>query len=452
MKKLRLVSICLILGVQLIAQNVYQQRQERTQWFQEARFGMFIHWGVYAIPARGEWVQTQEHISQTDYQKYVDAFNPVDYNPREWARTAKKAGMKYAVMTAKHHDGFCMFDSKYTDYKATKTPAGRDLIREFVEAFRAEGLKVGFYYSLIDWHHPDYPNVGNHPLVGDEEYSKKLFVWDNYLKYMQNQITELLTNYGKIDIMWFDYSWAEYSGEKWKATDLVKMVRKLQPRIIIDNRLGGNIELTKPEEYAGDFESPEQIIPAHPITDELGRPVPWEACITLNNDWGYSADDHYKSHRDVIRALVNVVSKGGNLLLNVGPDAKGRISQKSLDVLVNVGNWININSESIYGCGPAPFPKPEWGRFTMKGDTLFAHIIDSNIGQYYMKGMKGHISEPKMLSDDRELFIGPFWNGTRSYISDADIFFNLGPSSNGTYQLPDLIDTVVKFKLKSKSK
>lgn len=212
------------------------------------------------------------------------------------------------------------------------------------------------------------------------------------------------------------------------------------------------MEKADPEIYAGDFEGPEQIIPAHPILDELGRPVPWEACITLNNDWGYSVDNHYKSDKDVIRALVNVVSKGGNLLLNVGPDAKGKIPQKSLDVLAKVGQWMETNSESIYGCGPAPFPKPEWGRFTMKGDTLFAHITDSNIGQYYMKEMKGKISDAKMLSDDREMFIGPFWNGTRSYIDKNDVFFNLGPSSNGTYQLDDDIDTVVKFKLSDTKK
>ncbi|NDP19559.1 MAG: alpha-L-fucosidase [Paludibacter sp.] len=437
---------------QLFSQDVYQQREDRTKWFRDARFGMFIHWGVYAIPARGEWVQTNEHISAENYQKYVDAFNPTEYNPREWARAAKKAGMKYAIMTAKHHDGFCMFDSKYTDYKSVNSPAGRDLIREFVDAFRAEGLKVGFYYSLIDWHHPDYPNVGNHPMNGNKEYSKKKFNWDNYTTYMQNQVSELLTNYGKIDVMWFDYSWAEYSGEKWKATELVRMVKKLQPEIILDNRLGGNIELAKPEEYAGDFEGPEQIIPAHPILDQLGRNVPWEACITLNNDWGYSADNHYKTDKDVIRALVNVVSKNGNLLLNVGPDAKGRIPKKSLDVLSKVGEWMDINSESIYGCGSAPLSKPEWGRFTMKGDTLFAHITDSNMGQYYMPGMKGKICNGKMLSDDREMFIGTYWNGKRSYIDENDVFFNLGPSSNGTYQLDDEIDTVVKFKLSDTKK
>ena len=429
------------------SQSIYQQRQERTQWFRDARFGMFIHWGIYAIPARGEWVRNQEKLTIEDYQTYFETFDPVDYNPREWAKVAKDAGMKYVVMTAKHHDGFCLFDTEYNDYKSTNTPAGRDLVKEYVEAFRSEGLKVGFYYSLIDWHHPDYPNIGNHPMKSNPEWDRKIYDWDKYLNYMHNQVKELLTNYGKIDIMWFDYSFGEYSGDKWKSTELVNMVRELQPGIIIDNRLGGNMELSTPELYAGDFEGPEQVIPHDGIYDELGRPIPWEACITLNNNWGYSTNKDYKSAQDVIHALVNVVSKGGNLLLNVGPDAKGNIPDWSLEILSEVGDWMNLNGESIYGCGPAPFPKPEWGRFTMKGDTLYAHILGSNIGQYYMKGMKGKIENARMVFDGREVFIGPYWHGERSYIAEDDIFFNLGNPPQWTFPVPDKINTVVRFEL-----
>jgi alpha-L-fucosidase len=368
---------------------------------------MFIHWGIYAIPGRGEWVRNQEILSVEDYQNYFDTFNPVDYEPGEWAKIAKNAGMKYAVMTAKHHDGFCLFDSQLTDYKATNTPAGRDLIKEYVEAFRAEGLKVGFYYSLLDWHHPDYPHYGDgiHPMRNNEAWKGKKHDFDNYIKYMHGQVKELVSNYGKIDIMWFDFSYGDMSGEKWKATELVRMVRKLQPGIIVDNRLGGDMESEIPDYYAGDFEGPEQVIPHEGVFDVKGRRIPWEACITLNNNWGYSTNDDYKSPSDVILALVNCVSKGGNLLLNVGPDAKGRIPVKSQDVLKIVGEWIGLNGESIYGCGPAPYPKPEWGRFTMKGDTLFAHITDSNIGQYYMKGMKGKIKGGRTLFDGKEIFI-----------------------------------------------
>ena len=447
MRHLFIIGLLLFSILNVEAQSVYADREKRTEWFRHDRFGMFIHWGIYAIPARGEWVKTQEKLPEEKYQKYFDNFNPVDYNPKEWAKIAKHAGMKYVVLTAKHHDGFCLFDSEYTDYNATNTPAKRDLIAEYVEAFRAEGIKVGFYYSLIDWNHPDYPNVGNHPRKGDPGWDNKEYDFDKYVEYMHKQVRELLTNYGKIDIMWFDYSFGEYSGDKWKATELVKMVRELQPGIIIDNRLGGNMHLENPEVFAGDFEGPEQVIPHDGIYDELGRPIPWEACITLNNNWGYSTNKDYKSAQDVIHALVNVVSKGGNLLLNVGPDAKGNIPDWSLDILSEVGDWMDLNGESIYGCGPAPFPKPEWGRFTMKGDTLYAHILGSNIGQYYMKGMKDKIKNARMVFDGREVFIGPYWHGERSYIDEDDTFFNLGNPPQWTFPVPDKINTVVKFEI-----
>ena len=200
----------------------YEERQKRTEWFREARFGMFIHWGLYAIPARGEWVKSIEKISTEDYQQYFEEFNPVRYNPREWAKLAKEAGMKYAVLTTKHHDGFCLFDSAYTDYKSTNTKCGRDLVKEYVEAFRAEGLKVGFYYSLLDWHHPDYPHYGDrqHPMRDNEAYKDTPHNWDNYITYFHNQVRELLTNYGKIDLMWFEFS---YDNESLEGTQFQHM-------------------------------------------------------------------------------------------------------------------------------------------------------------------------------------------------------------------------------------
>ena len=273
-----LFAVFITLPIQ--SQSVYQQRQERTQWFRDARFGMFIHWGISAIPARGEWVRQNEKLTIEEYQPYFETFDPVDYNPEEWAKAAKDAGMKYAVLTAKHHDGFCLFDSEYTDYKATNTPAGRDLIKEYVQAYRAQGLKVGFYYSLLDWHHPDYLVEGDcvvHPMTGVEGYSNTGRDFSKYVTYMHNQVRELLTNYGKIDILWLDFSCGEMTGEKWEATKLVNMVRELQPEIIIDNRLGGNMDLEYPEPYAGDFEGPEQVIPHKGIFDEWGRPIPKEA-------------------------------------------------------------------------------------------------------------------------------------------------------------------------------
>jgi alpha-L-fucosidase len=210
-----------------MSQSYIEQRTERTKWFLEERFGMFIHWGLYAIPARGEWVRNNERISVEDYQVYYDQFNPDRYDPRAWAKTAKAAGMKYAVLTAKHHDGFCLFDSQLTDYKSTNTKTGRDLVREFLEAFRAEGIKVGLYYSLIDWHHPDYPAFGDthHPMRDNEQYKMDPSRFGAYLDYMHGQVHELLTNYGKLDIMWFDFSYGELKGEAWRATELMQMIR-----------------------------------------------------------------------------------------------------------------------------------------------------------------------------------------------------------------------------------
>jgi alpha-L-fucosidase len=416
--------------------------KDYMQWFMEARFGMFIHWGIYAIPARGEWVKQRESITTEDYQPYFDTFNPVDYDPRAWAQAARAAGMKYAVMTAKHHDGFCLFDTKYTDYKAANTLAGRDLIREYVEAFRAEGLKVGFYYSLLDWHHPDYPIAGDtiHPMRNHPDYQNHTGDLPRYADYIRNQVEELLTNYGKIDIIWFDFSYGEMSGEAWKATELVEMVRRLQPGIIIDNRLGGNIKARNPEVFSGDFASPEQIIPPEGVINEDGQPVPWEACITLNNNWGYAAwDDQWKSPATVVRALVECVSKGGNLLLNVGPNARGEIPFESLQILAEVGSWMHENGESIYGCGRADLPKPEWGRYTQKGSRLYAHILDRGIGPVNLRELQGKLQYARLLADGSEIKLERPWNATE-FPDDAFINFP-------TAELPDAWDTVLALSL-----
>jgi alpha-L-fucosidase len=417
-------------------------REERTQWFLRDRLGMFIHWGLYATPARGEWVMSNERITTESYRPYFDEFNPTRYNPREWAKAAKEAGMKYAVLTTKHHDGFCLFDSKLTEYKATNTLAGRDLVQEYVDAFRAEGIAVGFYYSLIDWYHPDYPAVGNHPMRDNEEYKVKPIQFDNYLNYMHGQVRELLTNYGKIDIIWFDYSFKELTGEQWRATELIQMIRELQPHILIDNRLGGNIKKSEPEVYAGDFYSPEQIIPPGGIVNESGEQIPWEACITLNEHWGYhSTDKQYKSSKQIVRALVECVSKNGNLLLNVGPDVKGEIPKESLEVLAGLGQWMRRNGDSIYECGLSERPKPEWGRYTQKGNKLYAHILDSSIGPVYFEGLKGKIKNARLLADHSELKVEVPWMASEYGDTATGAFISL------PIQLPDDMDTVIELEL-----
>ncbi|GGG08145.1 alpha-L-fucosidase [Paenibacillus abyssi] len=436
-----------------VLQDPVKERNERTHWFRNDRFGMFVHWGLYAIPARGEWVRSVEQLSVEDYQPYFEQFNPDRYNPREWAKAARQAGMKYAVLTAKHHDGFCLFDSELTDYKATNTKAGRDLVREFLDAFREEGLKVGLYYSLIDWHHEDYPAYGDrvHPMRNNEAYKRDMGNFHRYVDYLHGQVRELLTNYGKLDIMWFDFSYDNMAGETWRATELMSMIRSLQPHIVIDNRLeasgehGGSIYTSEPSIYAGDFASPEQIIPPEGVTDNNGSPIPWEACITLNNNWGYAAADRtYKSAATVIRKLVECVSKNGNLLLNVGPNARGEIPQESLDILAEVGNWIALNGDSIYGCSQADFPKPEWGRYTQIGSTLYAHIFEESIGPINLSGLAGKVSRAALLADGSEVFLSRPWNA--SHFPD-DAFVNFARPEHMTYPLPDARNTVIRLEL-----
>ena len=431
------------------------QRTERTRWFSDARFGMFIHWGLYSIPARGEWVRSVEHMPHEDYMRYFNEFTAGEYDPREWAALAKKAGMKYAVLTAKHHDGFCLWDTSCTDFKSTNTPAKRDLVREFLDAFREAGIKVGLYFSIIDWRHPDFPHYGDrqHPLRDDPSQSNENRNFDRYLEFMHSQIRELLTGYGKLDIMWFDFSYGEMRGEKWKAGEIVKMIRSLQPHLVIDNRLEGSgadnpgsIFSADPAPSAGDFASPEQMIPPGGMCNVQGESVPWEACITLNNHWGYcAADHHWKDPQMVVRMLTECVSKNGNLLLNVGPDAKGRIPRASVEILEEVGRWMSDNGGSIYGCGISEFPRPEWGRFTQKGKLLYAHIYESQAGGLCLPGMAGKIEKLRLLADSSEIKLVNHWN-LQQYPEHAFFFLNPGTADN--YPLPDPVDTVVEITMK----
>jgi alpha-L-fucosidase len=446
---LLLISILSIRAQELPAkdyQENYEKIMQRTEWWRDARFGMFIHFGAYAVAARGEWVKSNERLTTEQYQKYIDQFNPFDFDAREWAKTAKAAGMKYAVLTAKHHDGYCMFDSKLTDYKLSTRFNGRDLVREFLDAFRDEGLRVGLYYSIIDWHHPDYPNVGNHPQRDDKDYARRKFDWDNYLEYMHGQVRELTTNYGKLDIIWFDYSFDEYSGEKWKAKELVEMVRRNQPGIIIDNRLEINQHASSGGRMIssmGDFETPEQGIPDQSLVDLYGNPIPWETCLTLNGNWGYyELDRNWKSPELIIHCLVNCVSKNGNLLLNVGPDARGNIPEASIQILGEVGEWMAKNGESIYGCGSSELIKPDWGRYTRKGNTIYAHWLNTNLGQINAKGVDPEkVENVYLLYSGAELAWQKIWWGNTS---PGNFFINTGSSP----EKPVKYDTVIKIKLK----
>lgn len=432
-----------------------QEIEKRTKWFREDRFGMFIHWGLYSIPACGEWMMSEKEMTVDEYKKYFDQFDPVDYDPSEWARLAKEAGMRYAVLTAKHHDGFCLFDSALTDYTATHTKAGRDLVKEFLDAFRAEGIKVGLYFSIIDWSHPDFPKYGDrqHPMRNKEAYKDEVIDFDRYLDFMHGQVRELVTNYGKLDILWFDFSYDDMCGEKWRATELIQMVRKYQPDVIIDNRLEGagdnhgSIATEHPLIYSGDFASPEQIIPPEGVCDDKGNPIPWELCATMNNHWGYCNFDHqYKTPQMIVRKLVECVSKGGNLILNVGPDAKGNIPKESVEILQQVGAWMKKNSESIYKAGISALPKPDWGRYTQKGNIIYAHVYEAPLGALPLYGIRpDQLRRVAYVSDGSEVNRGEAWN-TALYTDVA--FVSFGEDPVFTYPLPDGLDTVLKIILK----
>lgn len=384
-----------------------------TSWFTHDRFGMFIHWGLYAMPARHEWVKTREKISEEHYDLYFEHFNPDLYDPKEWARQAKAAGMKYVVMTAKHHEGFCMFDSQYTDYKCTNTPAGRDLIKEYVDAFRAEGLHIGFYYSLIDWHHPDFTIDPLHPRRDDENARELNEGRDmhRYAEYMRNQVTELLTNYGKIDILWFDFSYSQNNGtgekswqtgkgkDDWEAEELIALARRLQPGIIIDNRAEIDQDIWTPEQY-----QPTEWI-RHPETGEL---VTWEACQTFSGSWGYYRDEMtWKSPEMLIRMLVNTVSLGGNLLMNVGPTARGYLDYRAEAALAVYADWMKYNSRSIYGCTMAEpeFETPADCRLTQSedGKRIYVHLFAYPFAHLKLKGFAGKIKYAQFLHDGSEV-------------------------------------------------
>jgi len=394
---------------QKIFDETEAEKKERLSWWVNDRFGMFIHWGLYALPARHEWVKRREKINNEEYEQYFEHFNPDLYNPKDWARQAKEAGMKYAVITTKHHEGFSLFDSDYTDYDAPNSPAGRDLIREFVDAFRAEGLKVGFYYSLIDWHHPDFTIDSRHPLQpADEKEYKKLNQdrdMSKYREYMHNQVREILTNYGKIDIIWLDFSYPGEFGkgrEDWGSLELIKMVRELQPQIIINDRMD-----LKDYEDGWDFVTPEQFkVDKWPEVN--GKRIPWETCQTFSGSWGYYRDEHtWKDNKQLLVLLIESVSKGGNLLLNVGPTGRGVIDYRAQDRLQSMGEWMNWNSRSIYRCTQAPegFEVPDNTLLTYNPETnrLYVHLLDYPLQNFRMQGYKNKIKYAQFLHDASEI-------------------------------------------------
>jgi len=420
-----LMCISFAFAQKKIGNETPAQKQQRVAWWKEDRFGMFIHWGLYSLAARHEWVKNHEHITNEQYQKYFDLYNPDLFDPATWAKQAKAAGMKYAVLTTKHHEGFCLFDSKYTDYKATNTTARRDLVREYVNAFRAQGLKVGFYYSLLDWHHPDYTIDEHHPQSptnkSDSAYARLNKGRDmaKYRQYLRNQITELLTNYGKIDIIWLDFSFPQKDGhgkgkDDWGSVELLKLIRKLQPGIIVDNRL----DLHEYED-GQDFDTPEQV-----STEELAkfRGKTWETCQTFSGSWGYYRDENtWKTHRELLDLLITSVSNGGNLILNVGPTARGEFDYRAKNALDSISMWMHANSKAIYGCTYAPeeYKVTEHIKLTYnpKIKRLYVHVYDyPSDGKLLLPGYVGKIKYAQFLNDFSELKYSQADNNTTDLV------------------------------------
>jgi len=376
-----------------------------TAWFTHDRFGLFIHWGLYAMAARHEWIKNFERIPTEDYDRYFRRFDPDLYDPDAWAAAAAGAGMKYFVVTTKHHEGFCLWDSKLTDYKATNTPAKRDLLKPMVEAFRKRGLKVGFYHSLLDWHHPDYTTDSCHPMRDNEEYIKGDANRDlrKYVQYLHGQTRELLTRHGKVDIMWFDFSvpaGGRFKGkgrDEWQSEKLIKLVRGLQPKIILNDRL----------QIDQDVKTPEQYVPREWVRVG-GKPVIWEACHTFSGSWGYHRDEEsWKSVDQLVKMLIDCVSRGGNLLLNVGPTGRGEFDARALERLAGMGEWMKRHGRAIYGCDQAPdqYQCPEHCRYTWNPDTrrLYLHVYSWPYRHLHLDGMGTQVEYAQLLNDGSEV-------------------------------------------------
>jgi len=395
----------------LLAQRETQPEHDaRMQWWRDARFGLFIHWGLYSIPAgewkertnHAEWIRTTAQIPLAEYDKFVGQFNPVKFNADEWVRMAKAAGMKYIVITSKHHDGFCLFDSQYTDFDVASTSFKRDILKELTDACHQQGIRMCWYHSIMDWHHPDYlPRRDwekDRPTAGAD--------FNRYVAHMKNQIRELLTKYGDIGVLWFDGEWESTWNQDY-GRDLYAYVRSLQPNILVNNRVGagrsGMEGLTKEGEFGGDFGTPEQQVPATGIPG-----VDWESCMTMNDHWGYNKNDNdWKSTKALIQMLADIASKGGNLLLNVGPTAEGVFPQASIDRLREIGRWMDVNSEAIYATKASPFQKLDWGRCTLKtingGTRLYLHVFDwPRDGKLIVPGIFNAPKQAYLLADSNK--------------------------------------------------
>ncbi len=389
-----------------------EQKAARMKWFGEARFGMFIHWGLYAVPAGeyggktgyGEWLMESAKVPASEYEKYATQFNPMKFNAREWAHLAKEAGMKYLVITSKHHDGFAMYRSAMTDWCLTSTPFQRDPLKELAEACQAEGIQFCLYHSIMDWHNPDYE-----PRRAWNDTAKGTPDMDRYMEFLKGELKELLTHYGPIGILWFDGEW-EGTWNTERGIEIYNFVRGLQPQIIVNNRVGrARAGMTGMDKGAGvgDYGTPEQQIPP----TGFGPGIYWESCMTMNDHWGYNKhDQNWKSTGMLVRNLIDCASKGGNYLLNVGPTAEGLIPDASIERLRAIGGWMKANGESIYDTQAGPFRNLAWGRCTQKtvGEKtmLYLHVFDWPAdGKLLVPGLRSKPESAALLVNGEKLSV-----------------------------------------------
>lgn len=398
--------------------------EERTAWYRAAKFGMFIHWGPYSLASvEASWpimVPKQGGITEAEYRALPERFNPANFDPDAWIDLARTAGQQYMVFTTKHHDGFCMFDSSYTDYKITRTPYGKDIVKQLAAACDARSMHLGFYYSPPDMHHPDFRDTSK-PASANWHGEPDRPEWPEYLQYMQLQLTELLTRYGPAVLIWFD---GLNNQEKYDGRRFLQLIHSLQPATLVNDRIG----------VPGDYVTPEQFIPSAIPTREVrfnavdqsvnkelkpGVPAPedfqlWETCMTINNTWAYNANDHdYKSAQFLIQSLVEVASRGGNFLLNVGPRPDGTIQPEFQERLRAIGDWLTFNGESIYGTTYGPIQGEKGIRTTAKRDTVFVHLFDWPAGALELPDFKKKVLSAHLLATSEPLKFAQTESGTR---------------------------------------
>lgn len=443
MKRFLSISVFLIVFQPLVAQENYipsKENLEAREWFQEAKFGLFIHWGVYSILGDGEWVMNNQNIAIDDYEKLPSFFNPIEFNAEEWVKMAKDAGMKYITITSRHHDGFSMFDSQATDYTIVKkTPYKKDILKPLAAACKKEGIKLFFYYSLLDWHDDNYFPRGR---TGTGITGRSDGNWDEYIAFMKAQLTELLTNYGDIAGIWFDGHWdqKEWDGKKfgkvkvdWHYEEIYKLIHDLQPQCLI----GNNHHLAPIE--GEDFQMFERDLPGQNTTgwgtnaSDVGE-LPMEVCETINGSWGFNLKDNkHKSEKELVQYIIRSAGYGSNLLLNVGPMPNGEIQLEHIKSLEKVGSWMRENGETIYKTTGGPVAPTDDMAFTKKGKTLYLHILNETKELFFVENFKGKIKSVHFYKSKEKV---------SHKINEYGLFIEVPNNKK------DQIDTIIEITLK----